>query len=47
VNNTEGLKKLPEIIFKLEIPPIMPVMSALFFSIFVGLATAWTGSELT
>ena len=47
VNNTEGLKELPEIIFKLEIPPIMPVMSALFFSIFIGLATAWTKSELT
>ena len=47
VNNTGGLKKLPEIIFKLEIPPVMSVMSALFFSILIGLATAWTKSELT
>jgi len=47
VNNTEGLKKLPEIIFKLDIPPVMSVMSALFFSILIGLATAWTKSELT
>ncbi len=47
VNNTGGLKKLPEMIFKLDIPPIMSVMSALFFSIFIGLATAWTKSELT
>lgn len=47
VNNSGGLKELPEVIFKLEIPPIMSVMSALLFSILIGLATAWTKSELT
>jgi len=47
VNNSGGVKELPEMIFKLEIPPVMSVMSALLFSILIGLATAWTKSELT
>lgn len=38
----EGLKELPEVVFQLEIPEIMPVMSALVFSVLVGLAAAWT-----
>ncbi|SHF01240.1 dicarboxylate/amino acid:cation symporter [Clostridium fallax] len=46
INSSEGLKKLPELIFKLDIPPIMSVMSALALSILVGLATAWTKSDL-
>ncbi len=43
--NPEGLKTLPELIFQLDIPPIMSVMSALVFSIVVGLAIIWTQSK--
>ena len=42
----EGLKKLPEVLFALSIPQIMPVMSALFFSVMLGLAAAWNKSKL-
>lgn len=45
VSEMEGLKELPEIVFQLDIPQIMPVMSALVFSILVGLAAAWTKAE--
>ena len=37
-----GLKELPEVVFQLSIPPIMGVMSALVFSVLIGLAAAWT-----
>lgn len=40
--SVEGLKELPEIIFQLDIPQIMSVMSALVFSVMVGLAATWT-----
>ena len=43
----EGLKDLPEVVFQLNIPQIMPVMSALAFSLLIGLAAVWTKSELT
>ena len=33
--DVEGLKQLPEVIFELEIPQIMSVMSALVFSIMI------------
>lgn len=42
VTEVEGLKELPGVIFQLDIPQIMPVMSALVFSLLVGLAAAWT-----
>lgn len=42
VSEVDGLKTLPEVIFKLDIPQIMPVMSALVFSVLIGLAAAWT-----
>ena len=42
----EGLKTLPSVLFELAIPQIMPVMSALVFSILVGLAAAWNASKL-
>lgn len=45
VTNPEGLKVLPELIFKLDIPPIMSVMSALVLSIVVGLTVIWTKSK--
>ena len=43
----QGLRELPEIVFRLDIPQIMPVMSALVFSLLIGLAAVWTRSELT
>ncbi|MGB6129533.1 MAG: dicarboxylate/amino acid:cation symporter [Psychrilyobacter sp.] len=42
---SESLRTIPEIIFKLNIPPIMSVMSALVLAIFVGLATVRTGAK--
>lgn len=43
----EGMKELPAVVFELSIPQIMPVMSALAFSVLIGLAAVWTKSELT
>ena len=43
--NVEGLKELPEIVFQLDIPQIMPVMSALVFSVLIGLAATWTKAK--
>ncbi|MBC8589786.1 dicarboxylate/amino acid:cation symporter [Wansuia hejianensis] len=40
-----SLKKLPEMVFKLDIPQIMPVMSALVFAIVIGLTVIWTESK--
>ncbi|WP_373599010.1 dicarboxylate/amino acid:cation symporter [Paraclostridium bifermentans] len=45
-STTQGLRELPELIFQLDIPQIMPVMSALFLSIILGLATTWTKADL-
>ena len=42
VTETDGLKELPELVFRLEIPQIMSVMSALVLSVLAGLAAAWT-----
>ena len=47
VSTAEGLKELPEVIFELSIPQIMSVMSALVFSVLVGLAVTWTKAERT
>lgn len=41
-----GLKELPAVAFKLAIPQIMPVMSALVFSMFIGLSAVWTKSRV-
>ncbi|MCR5404157.1 MAG: dicarboxylate/amino acid:cation symporter [Butyrivibrio sp.] len=45
ITETEGLKELPEVAFQLDIPQIMPVMSALVFSVLVGIAAVWTKAE--
>lgn len=45
-NEIEGLRVLPEVVFELSIPQIMPVMSALVLSVFVGLASVWTKAKL-
>lgn len=42
VTEVDGLKEVPEAIFQLDIPAIMSVMSALVFSVLVGLAATWT-----
>ena len=45
VSEIEGLKELPEDVFGLTIPQIMNVMSALSFSILIGLAAIWTKAK--
>ena len=42
----DKLKTLPDVVFELSIPQIMPVMSALVLSILLGLAAAWTKADL-
>lgn len=44
-SGAEGIRELPEVIFDLKIPQILPVMSALVFSVFIGLAAVWNKSE--
>lgn len=46
VSEVEGLKELPDVVFQLDIPQIMPVMSALAFSLLVGLAATWTKAKV-
>ena len=45
VTNVEGLQALPDLVFKLDIPPIRSVMSALALSMCLGLAAAWTKAK--
>lgn len=45
-SSVDGLKELPAVIFQLNIPQIMPVMSALVFSILVGLAAVWSKAKV-
>ena len=40
-----GLRELPEVVFELNIPQIMSVMSALVLSSLIGLAATWTKSQ--
>ena len=44
-NNVADLVQLPEVVFQLDIPQIMSVMSALVLSILLGLAVTWTKSD--
>ena len=46
VSEVEGLKELPEVVFQLNIPQIMPVLSALVFSMLLGLAATWTKAKV-
>lgn len=46
VTDVEGLKTLPDAVFQLNIPQIMSVMSALVFSVLVGLAATWNKANL-
>ncbi len=45
VTDVAGLKELPDVVFQLDIPQIMPVMSALVLSLMLGLAVTWTKAE--
>lgn len=42
----DGLREAPALLFSLEIAPIMSVMSALVFSVLVGLAATWTHARV-
>lgn len=41
---SEAANVLPEMIFRLDIPPLMPVLSALVFAFMLGLSVIWTKS---
>ena len=41
----DGLRELPGMLFTLNIDPVMSVMSALVFSVLIGLAATWTGAK--
>ena len=41
----ESLRKLPEMVFRLDIPPLFSVMSALITALFLGLGIAWTRAQ--
>ena len=45
VSEVDGLKELPRVVFQLDIPQIMSVMSALVFSVLLGLAATWTKAK--
>ena len=45
-STVEGLRSAPELLFNLEIAPIMSVMSALVFSVLIGLAATWTQAKV-
>ena len=47
ISEVNGALELPEAIFKLDIPQIMPVITALVTSIVIGLAAVWTKAETT
>lgn len=41
----DGLRELPRVLFHLEIPPVLNVMSALLLSVFLGLGVIWIASK--
>ena len=47
ITEVTGGAQLPDAIFKLDIPQIMPVITALVLSIVIGLAAVWTKAEVT
>ena len=44
-SDANTLKELPENILKIDIPPVMNVMTALVLAALIGIATAWVKSE--
>lgn len=45
ISNVEGLKELPQILFKVQIPPAISVMGALVLALLIGLSVVWTNSK--
>ena len=45
-SSADSLRSLPDVIFQLSIPQIMPVMIALVLAVMLGLASAWTKAQL-
>ena len=45
-SSADSLRSLPDVIFQLSIPQIIPVMSALVLAVMLGLASAWTKAQL-
>ena len=45
ITESEGLRELPAVAFQLDIPQIMPVMSALVLSVLIGIAAVWTKAK--
>ncbi len=45
INVAESTRELPPMIFRLDIPPVMPVMTALVLAICIGLTTVWVNSQ--
>lgn len=45
IGEPSGGASLPEAIFQLDIPQVMPVITALFLSVVIGLSVVWTKSE--
>ena len=41
----ENLRELPEVLFQLNIPPVMPVMTALVSAMVLGVTVLWTKAE--
>lgn len=42
---TDALRHVPDMVFRLDIPPLFSVMSALITALFLGLGIAWTKSQ--
>lgn len=45
VSDASSLKELPENMLKIDIPPVMNVMTALVLAVMIGLAVAWVKSD--
>lgn len=45
IGQAQSTVPLPDMLFNLEIPPVMTVMSALVLAIFIGLSVAWVNSD--
>ncbi|MFD0699439.1 dicarboxylate/amino acid:cation symporter [Myroides pelagicus] len=43
--DVETLKELPEMLFKLNIPPVFGVMTSLTLALMIGIGILWTGSK--
>ena len=44
-SDANALKELPENMLRIDIPPVMNVMTALVLAVMIGLATAWVKSD--